>query len=219
LLDPFTVALMTDAVLPSQPLLPGPQCPGPHQTSKSPATSRASLTLRGESPGSSIRDDISLSQSSQLEVFAEDAHPLMPDLPPILPTNKAPSVSTSNIPKTFQAACDEYEKITGYDLHAHPFTTELDNCNTPDGILDLVRIQVQTVIKCRTDHEKLLAYLNRMVNMLFTFSATLGQAVRLVGFFTPSAPLGMNTYLSHFLPVRQYLLVSALFSRYVSHDS
>jgi hypothetical protein len=164
---------MTDAVLPSQPLLPGPQCPGPHQTSKSPATSRASLTLRGESPGSSIRDDISLSQSSQLEVFAEDAHPLMPDLPPILPTNKAPSV----------------------------------------------RIQVQTVIKCRTDHEKLLAYLNRMVNMLFTFSATLGQAVRLVGFFTPSAPLGMNTYLSHFLPVRQYLLVSALFSRYVSHDS
>ena len=46
--------------------------------------------------------------------------------------------------------------------------------------MDVLQNQAQTLIKCRKGHEKLLKYLNPVVNVLFTFSGALGEGVGLV---------------------------------------
>ena len=95
-------------------------------------------------------------------------------------SNLVPSVSTSNFTRIFQEACDEYQRLTGHNLYTHPFSAEIQSCNSPDAILVVLQKQGQTLIKCRKGHEKLLKYLNPVVNILFIFSGTLGEGVGLV---------------------------------------
>jgi hypothetical protein len=96
-------------------------------------------------------------------------------------SNLVSGVSTSNFTRIFQAACDEYQKLTGHNLYTHPFSSEIQSCNSPDAISVVLRNQAQTLIKGRKGHEKLLKYLNPTVNILFTFSGALGEGVGLVG--------------------------------------
>jgi len=95
-------------------------------------------------------------------------------------TSNLPSVSTSNFTRIFQEACDEYQKLTGHNLYTHPFSAEIQNCHSPGAILVVLQKQAHTLIKCRKGHEKLLKYLNPIVNVLFIFSGTLGEGVGLV---------------------------------------
>ncbi len=94
--------------------------------------------------------------------------------------NQVSSISTSNFAPIFRAACDEYKTLTGQDLYTHPFAQELDHCDSADSILNVLREQAQVPLKRRKDHEKLLACLNPVINVLFTFSATLGEGIGLV---------------------------------------
>ena len=91
-----------------------------------------------------------------------------------------PSVSTSNFTRIFQGACDEYQRLTGHNLYTHPFSAEIQSCNSADSIFVVLRKQTQTLIKRRKGHEKLLKYLNPIVNILFTCSEVLGEGVGLV---------------------------------------
>jgi hypothetical protein len=132
---------------------------------------------------------------------------------PVLASNQAPIDPTSNFALIFRGACDEYKKLTGHDLYTHPFARELESCNSPDIILDVLRRQAETFIKRHKNHEKLLSFLNPIVNVLFMFSATLGEGTGLVRISSiPSASLWLNISLSHFLPGRRYLLALASFS-------
>jgi hypothetical protein len=97
-------------------------------------------------------------------------------------SNQVPSPSASNIAQIFGTACDEYRRLTGHDLDTHPFATELERCNSPDGTLGVLRQQAETLIKCDKGGEKLLAYLNPIVNVLFTFSEELWVDIGLVSF-------------------------------------
>ncbi|KAH9992074.1 hypothetical protein BJV77DRAFT_1144511 [Russula vinacea] len=94
-------------------------------------------------------------------------------------SNQASSASASNFTAIFQAAHDEYKKLTGHDLDTHPFASELDSCNSPDVVLNVLQKQAQTCNRSRKGDEKLLEWLNPTVNVLFTFSATLGEGIGL----------------------------------------
>ena len=112
---------------------------------------------------------------------------------PELASNQVPIDPTSNFAQIFRGACDEYKKLTGHDLNTHPFATELESCNSPDLILDVLRRQAETFIKRHKNHEKLLSFLNPIVNVLFMFSATIGEGVGLVRISSiPSASLWLN---------------------------
>jgi hypothetical protein len=96
--------------------------------------------------------------------------------------NQAPSPSASEFTQIFQAACDEYRRLTGHDLKTHPLATELEGCHSPDGTLTILRKQVDALIKYDRGYDKLLVYLNLIVNVLFTLSEERWADVGLVSF-------------------------------------
>ena len=65
-------------------------------------------------------------------------------------------------------------------LDAHPFATELDSCDSPEAVVNVFRTQAQTFDKFCKGNEKLLTWLDPIVHVLFTFSATLGEGIGLV---------------------------------------
>jgi hypothetical protein len=118
---------------------------------------------------------------------------------PMSTSNQASSASASNSTAIFQAAHDEYKKFTGSDLDTHPFASELDSCNSPDGVLNVLQKQAQTCNRSRKGDEKLLEWLNPTVNVLFAFSATLGEGIGLVSPFVLSSLLCLNICFSAIL--------------------
>ncbi|KAI0288084.1 hypothetical protein BC826DRAFT_722299 [Russula brevipes] len=94
-------------------------------------------------------------------------------------SNQGPATSTSNFVSIFQTAYEEYKALTRQDLDAHPFAAELDQCNSPEAISNLLQKQAHAFIQAHKGNEKLLAWLDPTVHVLFTFSATLGEGVGL----------------------------------------
>jgi hypothetical protein len=95
------------------------------------------------------------------------------------------STSTSNFIAIFNAASTEYERVIGKRLDTHPFAAQLDACHNPKAILDLFRTQAQVFGKFSKGDEKLMAWLDPTVHILFTFSATLGEGIGLVSDLSP----------------------------------
>jgi len=67
--------------------------------------------------------------------------------------------------------------VTGKRLDNHPFTAQLDTCDSPGAVSDLLRTQAQAFSKSRKSDEKLMAWLDPTVHIL---SATLGERIGLV---------------------------------------
>ena len=95
-------------------------------------------------------------------------------------SNQTTDTSTSNLTAIFEAASHEYRTLAREDLETHPFVSALDGYNSPDPILDIFRKQVKAFDKFRKGDDKLMALLSSIVNILFTFSETLGEGVGLV---------------------------------------
>jgi hypothetical protein len=74
-----------------------------------------------------------------------------------------------------------YEKKTKTDLHTHPLATRLQSCDSSGDILAVLHDKVNEFEKSRSHNERLLSWLNPTINVLYAFSATLGQGVGLVG--------------------------------------
>ena len=91
-----------------------------------------------------------------------------------------PSTSTDNFSAIFNAASTEYHRVTGKCLDTHPFAAQLDASESPKAVSDLLRTQTQAFSKFRKGDEKLMTYLDPIVHILFTFSATLGEWISLV---------------------------------------
>jgi hypothetical protein len=90
------------------------------------------------------------------------------------------STPTNNFTAIFNAASVEYQRVTGNHLVTHPFAAQLDTCDSPTAVSDLLRTQTQALNKFRKGDEKLMAWLDPIVHILFTFSATLGEGIGLV---------------------------------------
>ncbi|KAI9438390.1 hypothetical protein BJY52DRAFT_1217465 [Lactarius psammicola] len=91
--------------------------------------------------------------------------------------------STSNFQSVFNAALKAYEKKTKNDLLAHPLAAQLQACNSPTDILSVLQDRVNE-LESRSADERLSRWLNPTVNVLYAFSATLGEGVGLI--FSPA---------------------------------
>ena len=76
------------------------------------------------------------------------------------------------------AALDEYKKKTGNDLLALWLASELKACESVDSVLGILRDQAKTF--GQSGDQKLMKYIDPLVHVLDTFSATLGGVVSLV---------------------------------------
>jgi hypothetical protein len=90
------------------------------------------------------------------------------------------SSSTNNFTVILNAASTEYHRVTRKRLDTHPFAALLDTCDTPETILNLFRTQAEAFSKFREGDERLMAWLNPIVHILFVFSGTLGEGIGLV---------------------------------------
>jgi hypothetical protein len=104
----------------------------------------------------------------------------MPNSPP---TATAAS-SSANFQVIFNNALKAYERRTKKDLLSHPLAVELQTCNSPTAILAVLRQQVQGPDPSSSSDDRWTKWLEPTVNVLKTFSDTLGEGVSLVSFGT-----------------------------------
>jgi hypothetical protein len=90
------------------------------------------------------------------------------------------STTSSNFQFIFNAALKAYEKKTKKDLLAHPLAAQLQACNSPDDILGVLQDKVNELEQSRSSDERLSQWLNPTINVLCSFSATIGAGVGLV---------------------------------------
>jgi len=90
------------------------------------------------------------------------------------------SSSSSNFQPVLNAALDAYEKTTKKKLLDHPLATQLQSCDSPTAILSVLQDLIQRFEQNRSSDERLRTWLDPTVNVLFAFSATLGEGVSLV---------------------------------------
>jgi hypothetical protein len=95
-------------------------------------------------------------------------------------SNQTTDLSTSNFTAIFDAASNEYNKLTKHDLETHPFAAAFENSNSPDSVMNVFRKQAQAFDQFCKGDDKLMAWLTPIVNILSTFSGTLGEGIGLV---------------------------------------
>jgi hypothetical protein len=75
---------------------------------------------------------------------------------------------------------EAYEKTTKSKLLDHPLATQLQSCDSPAAILSVLTDLVRQLEQRHSSDERLRTWLDPTVNVLFAFSATLGEGVGLV---------------------------------------
>ena len=89
-------------------------------------------------------------------------------------THPTPS-SSSNFQIIFDEALKAYEARTRNDLRTHPLAAQLQNCNSPSSILDVLQQQGQELNQSRRRNEKWTRWLDPTVKVLHAFSEMLGD--------------------------------------------
>ena|SRR5712671_4468465 len=95
-------------------------------------------------------------------------------------SNQVAGPSADNFTAIFNAATTKYHSITGTRLETHPLATQLDACRSPEAFSGLLQTQAQNFSKFRKADEKLMAWLDPTVHILYIFSETLGEGIGLV---------------------------------------
>ena len=93
--------------------------------------------------------------------------------------SQVPSTATSStdFETIFKAALEAYKQQTKTDISSHPLAIELQPCDSPSAILSVLRAQVQVFDQSQSAGEKLTKWLDPTVNVLYAFSAALGNGV------------------------------------------
>ena len=89
----------------------------------------------------------------------------------------ASASSSYNFHQIFDAALNVYEGRTKQNLRAHPLATELQGCNSPTQILDVLHQQLD---QSPSSDDRWTNWLNPTVNVLYMLSETLGEGISLV---------------------------------------
>jgi hypothetical protein len=87
--------------------------------------------------------------------------------------------SSSNFQLIINDALKAYENRTKKDLLTHPLAAQLQSCESLSAILAILQQQVQGLDQPRSD-DRWTKWLDPTVNVLFSFSATVGAGVSLV---------------------------------------
>jgi hypothetical protein len=94
--------------------------------------------------------------------------------------NPPGAISSSDYQVIFDNALTTYKKKTGKDLTSDPLLHRLETCNSPDSVLALLRQQIPRFDQSGSNDQRLTSWVNPAVNVLYTFSSTIGGAVSLV---------------------------------------
>ena len=79
---------------------------------------------------------------------------------------------TSSFQGLFNAALQDYQIQTGNNLIDHPFTKQLESCDSADSITAIIQEQAQIFREFRGDDGKFMKSLKCSVNVLYTLSIT-----------------------------------------------
>ena len=96
------------------------------------------------------------------------------------PTDPSTSTSQSNFASIFNAALESYKRKTKKDLASHPLFPSLQSCESPEGVLTILRDQVPAFSQSQSCDDRLTKWVAPTVNVLCSFSGTIGQGVGLV---------------------------------------
>jgi len=103
-------------------------------------------------------------------------------------TSRGAIIAFSTFSSIFDAASKEYKKKIGQDLQTHPLAAELDHCDSPDAILKVLQKQADALDDTGKCDQPWMKWLSPTVNLLFLFSATLGEGLTLVSFSKRFSP-------------------------------
>ena len=95
-------------------------------------------------------------------------------------TVPATSTSHSNFVSIFNAALESYRLRTKKDLASHPLLSSIQSCDSPEAILTVLREQIPVFSQSQNGDNRLTKWVTPTVNVLYSFSAALGQGVGLV---------------------------------------
>jgi hypothetical protein len=112
-------------------------------------------------------------------------HPSIANYPSLLPRSimsTDPSTSTSqfNFASVFNTSLESYKRNTKNDLASHPLLPSLQSCESPEAVLTVLRDQVPAFNQSRNGDDGLTKWVTPTVNVLYSFSETVGQGVGLV---------------------------------------
>jgi hypothetical protein len=98
----------------------------------------------------------------------------------IMSSEPSTSTSNSNFASIFNAALESYKHKTKKDLTSHPLLPRLQSCDSPEAILTALREQIPSLNQSQNGDDRLTKWVSPTVNVLYAFSATVGQGVGLV---------------------------------------
>jgi hypothetical protein len=78
--------------------------------------------------------------------------------------------TTFNIQELFENALKEYERRAGTKLLEHELTIALESCDSADSVIEVLQTEAKKFQKFRGDDGKVMKWLNRTVNLLYTLS-------------------------------------------------
>ena len=90
------------------------------------------------------------------------------------------TTSSANFQSILGAALDSYAKQTGIDLTKHPSADKLQNCRSPDDVLQILSERESTFKDHRDQYRNLIDRLRPVVQVVHAFSDVLGEVASLV---------------------------------------
>jgi len=87
------------------------------------------------------------------------------------------TASLSNYQAIFDRSLEAYKKKTGKDLTKDPLLHRLENCNSSDAVLTILRAQILEPDQPQSSRSRLTTWLDPTVNVLIAFSTTVGTLV------------------------------------------
>ena len=88
--------------------------------------------------------------------------------------------SRSNYQLIFDNALAAYKMKTGKDLASDPLLIRLESCDSPDSVLVVLREQIPGFDQSKSSNHRFTNWLSPTVNVLYTFSSTIGGTLSLV---------------------------------------
>jgi hypothetical protein len=124
---------------------------------------------------SDVSGNLSLFSSPSPTILLSSSQILTPPLGLMSHTHR--TSTSSNFQLILDNALKAYKKRTKKDLLKHPLADRLQACDSPSSILTVLQEQVQQLNESQRRNTK---WLGPIVNVLHTFSETLGEGVGLV---------------------------------------
>ncbi|KAH9015884.1 hypothetical protein EDB84DRAFT_710810 [Lactarius hengduanensis] len=85
------------------------------------------------------------------------------------------TATPSDFKSILDAALTEYKKKTGKELLDHPLATEVQRCDSVDAIKAIFQGQAKAFQRFRDGDQRLMKWISPVVDILYTFSGTLGD--------------------------------------------